>query len=196
MVAGANAAGHPESLIGKAMGNEVLYDPSGSGTAAPIWSAAMSVVQKWLPNKAFVPPNSHEIKGVELTVPPVGGMDPEAARQRLQKLGLNAVIENDYKVDSDYSYGTVAYTSPGSYSSASSGDTVVIYVSDGTPYVPPAPAPEPQPAPQPQPQPAPQPQPQPKPKPHKPAGGGGGGGAQPPGHGNGNGNGNGGRGPC
>jgi len=195
MVAGANDVGHPESLIGKQMGNEILYDPSGSGTAAPIWGAAMSVVQKWLPNKAFTPPNSKLIKGIELTVPSTGGMNPEAARRQLQQRGFNAVIENDYKVDSDYSYGTVAYTSPGSGSTASSGDTVVIYVSDGTPYVPPAPPPEPEPAPQPAPQPQPQPQPQPKPQPQpqpkpqpKPDGGGGGGGAPPPGNGNGNGN--------
>ena len=75
------------------------------------------------------------------------------SRYRGRQRGFNAVIENDYKVDSDYSYGTVAYTSPGSGSSASSGDTVVIYVSDGTPYVPPAPDPQPAPQPQPQPQP-------------------------------------------
>jgi membrane peptidoglycan carboxypeptidase len=201
MVAGANRAGHPEPLLGKLMGNEVLYEPSGSGTAAPIWSAAMRVVQKWLPNKAFVPPNAKQVKGVEITVPPTGGMNPEAARRKLARLGLNAVVENDYQVDSEYSAGTVAYTSPGSYSSASSGDTVVIYVSDGTPYVPPAPEPDPQPQPQPQPRPQPQPLPD-----RRPDGGGGGGGdttggggggggdTTTPGNGNGNGGGNNGRG--
>ncbi len=40
-------------------------------------------------------------------------------------------------VDSGYPQGTVAYTSPGSGSSVGTGSTVTIYVSDGTPYVPP-----------------------------------------------------------
>jgi membrane peptidoglycan carboxypeptidase len=165
MVAGANDVGEPESLIGKEMGDTILYEPSGSGTAAPIWGAAMQVVQKWLPNKGFVAPDPKVIKGQEVTVPPTEGMSPEAARRKLQQAGLNAVVENDYQVDSEYSFGTVAYTSPGSYSTASTSDTVVIYISDGTPYVPPQPEPEPAPAPQPEPQPQPQPD-----------GGGGGGG--------------------
>ncbi|HEX2175674.1 MAG TPA: transglycosylase domain-containing protein, partial [Nocardioidaceae bacterium] len=41
MVAGANEVGEPESLVGKVMGDQVLSSPSGSGTAAPIWGAAM-----------------------------------------------------------------------------------------------------------------------------------------------------------
>jgi membrane peptidoglycan carboxypeptidase len=149
MVAGANDVGEPESLIGKEMGGQILYEPSGSGTAAPIWGAAMRVVQKWLADKGFVIPNSKVVKGREVTVPPVGGMNPEGARRKLQRLGLDAVVENDYHVDSEYSFGSVAYTSPGSYSTVSTGDTVVIYLSDGTPYVPPEPEPAPQPAPQP-----------------------------------------------
>ncbi|MGH3357128.1 MAG: transglycosylase domain-containing protein, partial [Nocardioidaceae bacterium] len=161
MVAGVNKVGEPQTLLYKQIRNEVLYEPSGSGTAAPMWYAAMNVVQKWLPNKRFTIPSSKIIKGREVTVPSTGGMNPEAARRKLQRIGLNAVVENDYQVDSEYSFGTVAYTSPGAFSSSSSGDTVVIYVSDGTPYVPPAPEPEPEPEPQPAPQPAPQPQPQP-----------------------------------
>jgi membrane peptidoglycan carboxypeptidase len=149
MVAGVNDLGEPQSLIGKVMGDEILYEPSGSGTAAPMWYDAMRIVQQWLPNKAFTIPNARIIKGREVTVPPTGGMDPEAAQRRLQRIGLRAVIERDYHVDSEYSFGTVAYTSPGSYSTASSGDLVTIYLSDGTPYVPPAPEPEPAPAPAP-----------------------------------------------
>ena len=155
MIAGANDVGEPLPLIGLRMGDEVLYEPSGSGTAAPIWSAAMRVVQKWLPNKQFHVPNPKVVKGREVTVPSTGGMAPVAAKRRIDRLGMNAVIERDYMVDSEYSFGTVAYTSPGAYSTASSGDTVVIYVSDGTPYVPPAPEPEPEPEPAPQPEPRP-----------------------------------------
>jgi membrane peptidoglycan carboxypeptidase len=149
MVAGVNDLGEPQSLIGKVMGNEVLYEPSGSGTAAPMWYDAMRIVQRWLPNKAFTIPSAKLIEGREVTVPPTGGMSPEAARRRLQRVGLNAIVERDYHVDSEYSFGSVAYTSPGAYSTASSGDLVTIYVSDGTPYVPPAPEPEPEPEPAP-----------------------------------------------
>ena len=176
MVAGANDVGEPESLIGKAMGNEVLYEPSGSGTAAPMWWAAMHIVQQWLPDRDFSIPNAKVIRGREITVPPVGGMNPEAARRKLERLGMNALVENDYQVDSEYSFGTVAYTSPGSYSIASSGDTVVIYVSDGTPYVPPAPEPEPE-------FDEPDPAPQPPPPPDNGGGGGGDNGGGPPGGG-------------
>jgi beta-lactam-binding protein with PASTA domain len=68
-------------------------------------------------------------------------------------------------VDSGYPAGTAAYLSPGSGSTAPTGTTVTIYVSDGTPYV----------APQPQ-------QPQ---QPQKQGGGNGGGGKK--GHGKGKG---------
>jgi membrane peptidoglycan carboxypeptidase len=186
MVAGANDVGEPESLIGKAMGNEILYEPSGSGTAAPMWWGGMHVVQQWLPDRLFSVPNAKVIRGREITVPPVGGMNPEAARRKLERLGMNALIENDYQVDSEYSFGTVAYTSPGSYSISSSGDTVVIYVSDGTPYVPPAPEPEPE---------FDEPDPAPQPPPPPDGGGGGdgdfGGGGNGGGFGGGNGGGNG-----
>jgi beta-lactam-binding protein with PASTA domain len=52
-------------------------------------------------------------------------------------------------VDSGYPAGTAAYLSPGSGSTAPTGTTVTIYVSDGTPYV----APQPQQPQQPQQQP-------------------------------------------
>jgi hypothetical protein len=71
-------------------------------------------------------------------------------------------------VDSSYGYGTVAYTSPGSGATAATGSTVTIYVSDGTPYVPPAPS-----------------------TPKKQSTGGGNGGTTGPGPGNGHGNGRG-----
>jgi hypothetical protein len=148
----------------------------------------MHIVQQWLPDRGFSVPNAQVIRGREITVPPVGGMNPEAARRKLERLGMNALVENDYQVDSEYSVGTVAYTSPGSYSIASSGDTVTIYVSDGTPYVPPAPETEPE---FDEPDPAPQPPPPPDGGGGDNGGGFGGGNGNGGGFGGGNGNGGG-----
>ncbi|HEY0774277.1 MAG TPA: PASTA domain-containing protein, partial [Nocardioidaceae bacterium] len=77
----------------------------------------------------------------------VYGYSPEEAAKVLREAGLTPVIGP--MVDSSNSYGTVAYLNPGSGYEIPSGSTVTIYISDGTPYVPPAPEPEPQPQPQP-----------------------------------------------
>jgi hypothetical protein len=46
------------------------------------------------------------------------------------------VVDGGYR-DSGYPKDTVAYTTPGAGTQTSSGSTVTLYRSDGTPYVPP-----------------------------------------------------------
>ncbi|HET7326269.1 MAG TPA: transglycosylase domain-containing protein, partial [Nocardioidaceae bacterium] len=169
MIAGANAEGHWVTLNGQTVGGSYISHASGTGQAAPMWYDAMSVIQKWLPNTGFKKPNPETVNGVPVTVPSVGGMTPEAAKRLLKAKGFTPVVSSG-QVDSSYSAGTVAYTSPGSYDQGYSGETVTIYVSDGTPYVPPPPPPEPEytpppPDPSPTPEPKPEPKPSPKPKP-------------------------------
>jgi len=183
MLAGANQEGHWVTLNGQTVGGNYISEASGTGHAAPMWYAAMNPIQKWLPNTPFKRPNPGAVTGVPVPVPSVGGMDPDAARRLLQSKGFNAVISGGL-VDSSYSYGTVAYTSPGSSDTAYSGQTVTIYVSDGSPYVPP----EPDPAPQPEPRPSPKPTPPPPPDDDD----GGDNGDGPPGDGRGGGDGGGG----
>jgi membrane peptidoglycan carboxypeptidase len=141
MVAGANSEGHWIGLEGQTIGGDYVASASGTELAAPMWYDAMSVIDNWLPNTPFEQPDAKTVNGVPATVPSTGGMSPDDAQRMLNAAGFNAVIGS--QVDSSYSYGTVAFTSPGAGSTAYSGQTIVIYISDGTPYVAPQPAPRP-----------------------------------------------------
>lgn len=135
MIAGVNETGGPDSLIGKTVGGTTLYSASGSGTAGPMWGDAMKGVEQWLDDATFTPPSSTEIAGVLVDIPSLGGQSVDSAKATLEDLGFSVIVGS--MVDSGYSRGTVAYTDPGAGSQQSSGDAVTIYVSDGTPYVPP-----------------------------------------------------------
>jgi membrane peptidoglycan carboxypeptidase len=170
MLAGANRLGHWETLNGQTVGGTFIEGAHGSTNAGPIWGDAMHVIEKYLPNATFHTPNPHTIKGQTATVPTAYGYSLTHAMQVLRQAGFHPVIGP--KVNSSNPVGTVAYLSPGSGSQVGTGSSVTIYVSDGTPYVPP---------------------------PKHTGGGGGGGGAGggggtgggPPGHGHGNGGGHG-----
>jgi membrane peptidoglycan carboxypeptidase len=138
MIAGVNEAGHPQSLNSHSIGGRYIGNGSGASTTGPIWTAAMSVIEKWLPDLDFQVPSSTDIKGLLIQIPSVYGMDPAAAQAKLEKAGFNVAISPG-QVDSSYPQGTVAYTSPGSGSTTGSGDLVTIYLSDGTPPPPPPP---------------------------------------------------------
>ncbi|MDP9442831.1 MAG: transglycosylase domain-containing protein [Actinomycetota bacterium] len=181
MLAGVNRKGQPASLIGKSLLGQTLTDASGSGTAAPMWYAAMNVVQRWLPDDRFVEPDPTVIRGRPVTVPALAGTDPTVAARRLRDVGLNAVILYNSPVDSAYRAGTVADTNPGASTPSFSGQSVLIYISDGTPYVAPKPeapptftipAPEPPSVPTPEPEPPSVPTPEPAPTPEPPSDGG------------------------
>lgn len=135
MIAGANALGQPIRLAGQTIGGDYIYTASGSGFAGPMWGDAMKVIQQWLPDTDFIAPEATEIAGVLTTVPDVSGMTVESATATLQAAGF-VVVNGGYR-DSSITAGLVAYSSPGAYAQFASGDTVTIYQSDGTPYVPP-----------------------------------------------------------
>jgi membrane peptidoglycan carboxypeptidase len=135
MVAGANRLGHWITLNGQLLNGAYVPTAHGSTTAGPMWFDAMKVVQQWLPDATFTPPNGNEVNGVLTTVPDVGGYAYNAAAQALRDAGFS-VADGSYR-DSSYPQDTVAYTDPQGGSQVASGTTVTIYRSDGTPYVPP-----------------------------------------------------------
>ncbi len=139
MVAGANQAGQPQSLVGQTVGGSFVDTASGSGTAGPLWGDAMQVVQQWLPDATFTQPSGTDIAGVQVTIPDVGGQDPAAAEAQLETLGF--VVTQGGSVYSDFSVGTVAYTSPAGGTALGSGGSLTLYTSAG-----PAPAPPPAPS--------------------------------------------------
>jgi beta-lactam-binding protein with PASTA domain len=91
----------------------------------------------YLPEETFHLPNPQTIAGQRVTVPSVYGLRILVAARELRKAGFTPVVGPT--VDSGNTAGTVAYLSPGSGGQAATGSTVTIYVSDGTPYVPPKP---------------------------------------------------------
>ncbi|MEJ7794667.1 MAG: transglycosylase domain-containing protein [Nocardioides sp.] len=178
MIAGANTEGEPISLAGLTVGGTTIFDPSGSGIAGPMWGQAMGVIEQYLDDESFTPPDIAALLNEAGTVPSVGGLSIASATRLIEAAGFTVLVGSE--VNSGYSDGTVAYTDPGSGEAYFDGAPVTIYVSNG--YVPPPPPP-----------------------PTNTGGGGGGGddtndggnsgGGPPPGNnGNGNGNGRGGRG--
>ncbi|HSX65978.1 penicillin-binding protein [Nocardioides sp.] len=135
-IGGVNDEGHPITLNGQSIGGRYIGNGSGAGTTGPIWDAAMDAVAQWLPDTPFEVPSGEDIKGVLVKVPSVYGMNTEEARRVLEDAGFKVEISGG-QVDSSYPQGTVAYTSPSIGDTTGSGDLVTIYVSDGTPYVPP-----------------------------------------------------------
>jgi membrane peptidoglycan carboxypeptidase len=135
MIAGVNADGQPIELGGQTVGGIYRPTASGSGFAGPIWGDAMAVVEQWLEDIDFVAPDATAIAGLLVTVPDVGGMSVEQATQVLEDAGFIVSVAGFR--DSAYERGTVAFTNPRGGGQLSSGDTVVIYISDGTPFVPP-----------------------------------------------------------
>jgi len=133
MVAGANRLGHWVTLNGQVLGGAFTATAHGSTTAGPMWYDAMRVIQQWLPDATFTPPNGNDVNGVLTTVPDVGGLPFEQAAQQIREAGF-AVADGGY-TDSANPQDTVAFTSPAAGSQVGSGTTVTIYRSDGPPKV-------------------------------------------------------------
>jgi membrane peptidoglycan carboxypeptidase len=119
-----------QNLIGLRFNGRRLSDASGSGVAGPIWEDAMRAAHKGLPHESFVKPDPKIVQGEMMTLPALGGMNPEDAANVLRAAGFNPEIAGD-RVPSEYPEGTVAYTDPRRRDGAPSGSTVVIYVSNG-----------------------------------------------------------------
>src|SRR3954453_9627493 len=137
MIAGANRLGHWVTLNGQLLAGAYVPTAHGSTTAGPMWYDAMRVIQNYLPDATFTPPNGNDVNGVLTTVPDVGGMPYDQAAQQLRQAGFT-VVDGGYR-DSGYPRDTVAYSSPTGGSQVSSGTSVTLYRSDGTPYVAPQP---------------------------------------------------------
>jgi membrane peptidoglycan carboxypeptidase len=135
MIAGANQLGHWITLNGQTIGGVFTDVAHGSTTAGPMWYDAMKVIQQWLPDESFTPPNGADVNGVVSTVPDVTGLSYAQAASQIQQAGYT-VNDGGYR-DSGYPSDTVAYTYPSAGSQVASGTQVTIYRSDGTPYVPP-----------------------------------------------------------
>ncbi len=58
VLAGANRQGTQLTLVGQTVAGESLASASGSALAAPIWGDAMRVIQRWLPGRDFVRPDT------------------------------------------------------------------------------------------------------------------------------------------
>ena len=129
MIAGANDEGHWITLNGQTVGGTYIVSAHGSTTAGPMWGQAMKAIQDSLPDEDFVPPAGTEVAGVLKPVPDVNGMTLDDARAALIDAGFSPALGG--YVNSNYSYGDVAYTSPGGGSEFSSGDIVTIYLSNG-----------------------------------------------------------------
>jgi membrane peptidoglycan carboxypeptidase len=135
MLAGANSLGHWMTLNGQTVGGLFIEGAHGSTNAGPIWGDTFHAIENMLPNTPFHSPNPVTIKGQTATVPTVYGFSPSHAMQVLRAAGFHPVLGPT--VNSSNPQGSVAYLSPGSGSQVPTGTPITIYVSDGTPYVPP-----------------------------------------------------------
>jgi len=135
MIAGANEFGSPIPLAGQTIGGVYISSASGSGFAGPVWSGAMQVLDDQLEFQDFVRPSGTDIAGVLTPIPDVSGQSLDQATETLEAAGF-VVSYGGYR-DSSVTADAVAFTFPSAGESLSSGDTVVVYQSDGTPFVPP-----------------------------------------------------------
>ena len=110
-------------------GNDIS-DPTGSGTAGPLWQTAMEGALKGMRLRRFHAPSATVSTGDRTTLPPVSGMNPDEAEDTLRHAGYDVVISDD-QVDSPENEGTVAYTDPRSREGAPEGSLVTIYLSNG-----------------------------------------------------------------
>ena len=128
MIAGATKDGQrPMELAGQTIGGNYIYSVSGSGFAGPMWAEAMQAIQGTFPDTDFVAPDATEVEGVSTAVPSTGGMSISEAMSVLEGAGFNPIRGGT--TYSDYSAGTVAYTSPSGY--APSGSVITVYESNG-----------------------------------------------------------------
>ena len=142
MIAGAKANGDPRNLDKQIIGGVNVGEVHGSSTAGPMWFDAMNIIQRWLPNQEFVPPDPRVVAGQTIPIPSFYGYDPQVAARALTKLGFNPRIGDS--VNSTAPFGTVASTNP-TYEGVS-GETVMINTSNGlapTPTAIPTPTPTP-----------------------------------------------------
>ncbi|GAA5036764.1 penicillin-binding protein [Actinopolymorpha pittospori] len=122
-------------IAGRTVGGDQVW---GGKLAGPMWTAAMKGALEGRKSANFVEPNPDLVQGIPTNVPSVISMGRSKAERTLKAAGFTMAMGS--YVDSGLPRGTVARQSPGPNSTAGSGTTVTIYLSDGTP---PAPPPQP-----------------------------------------------------
>ncbi|MEV0282996.1 penicillin-binding protein [Kribbella sp. NPDC050820] len=130
------------NLIGHTLNGKKMRDASGSGTAGPIWQAAMQAALQGLPSSKFVQPDDKTIRGNVKDLPYLKGMPPAEAIAKLMQLGFKAQVAPE-PVDSDAQAGMVAYTTPRQEDGAPAGATVTLHLSNGSKAQPPVTPPTP-----------------------------------------------------
>jgi membrane peptidoglycan carboxypeptidase len=118
-------------LQGQTLNGKKIYDATGSGTAGPIWEAAMKAALQNYPTTHFVAPSSVIQRGNVKDLPFVNGMNPDDAANKLRQAGFEVAIASG-TVNSEEAAGTVAYTDPRQRDGAPAGSLVTIYVSNGS----------------------------------------------------------------
>ncbi|MEV0788294.1 transglycosylase domain-containing protein [Kribbella sp. NPDC050459] len=128
-----------ENMINQVFNGEKLKDASGSGTAGPIWEAAMQAALQGIPTSKFVKPDDKIIRGNVKDLPYLKGMTPADAAAKLLSMGFKVQMSHGPQVDSDAPAGTVAWTTPRQEDGAPEGSTVLLYISNGSKAQPPTP---------------------------------------------------------
>ncbi|MDO8106426.1 penicillin-binding protein [Isoptericola sp. b441] len=119
----------------------------GSTIAAPAWRAFMAPASQGMPVEQFPAPPSSMVYGVQVTVPRILGMSPDAATKTLEAAGFHVKVDAA-TIYSSYPAGTVAAASPGPGARVTRGSVVTLTVSQGAaPPPPPPPSPSPSPTP-------------------------------------------------
>jgi len=105
--------------------------PSGSAATARhrMWPDIMSVANAKYGGDAFDEASTNVIKGVQIAIPDVRGQSMAQAKTAIEAAGFT--FADGGATDSELPAGTVARTDPGAGTSASSGDTVTAYSSNG-----------------------------------------------------------------
>ena len=98
-----------------------------------MWGDAMKIIEQWLPDMDFSRPAADEITGLLVPIPSTYGMSIDKATSVLEDAGFTVAVGGE--IDSQLDRGLIAGSYPRSGDSTSSGDTVTIYPSDGSPYV-------------------------------------------------------------
>ncbi len=119
-----------KNLQGQTLDGERIHDPTGSGTAGPLWQTAMKGALEGMSVLRFHAPSKSVAKGDRQDFPPVHGMRPAEAENVLRQAGFEVTVSNA-RVNSPETDGTVAYTDPRWRDGAAAGSMITLYISNG-----------------------------------------------------------------
>jgi membrane peptidoglycan carboxypeptidase len=123
----------PHTSLGyKTIGGRSYGAVFGATLAGHIWQLTMNAALQGVPVEQFTGPSSYYEIGITTAVPNVAGQSPGNAVAVLTQAGFHPQLVPG-TVHSAEKLGTVARTSPPAGASASTGATIKVYISDGTP---------------------------------------------------------------